>query len=138
MMQFEGVQAANESRGIVSVNGALYYLGRVRKTRASPDRWETAMVVFDSDPEDYMWVSPWEIVEAPEEYHDPVHLAPEPVDIWKSLTPEDMAHHLAVQSHRAVDWDGRRAIIEKISTSFARKPSVTATCRSPPCFAARA
>ena len=67
MMQFEGVQAANESRGIVSVNGALYYLGRVRKTRASPDRWETVMVVFDSDPEDYMWVSPWEIVEAPEE-----------------------------------------------------------------------
>ena len=62
------------------------------------------MVVFDSDPEDYMWVSPWEIVEAPEEYHDPVHLAPEPVDIWKSLTPEDMAHR-AVQSHR-VDWDG--------------------------------
>ena len=92
MMQFEGVQAADESRGIVSVNGAVYYLGRVRKTRASPDRWETVMVVFDSDPEDYMWVSPWEIVEAPEEYHDPVHLAPEPVDIWKSLTPEDMAH----------------------------------------------
>ena len=138
MMQFEGVQAANESRGIVSVNGAVYYLGRVRKTRASPDRWETVMVVFDSDPEDYMWVSPWEIVEAPEEYHDPVHLAPEPVDIWKSLTPEDMAHISggAKPSPRRLGW--RRAIIEKISTSFARKPSVTATCRSPPCFAARA
>jgi len=92
MMQFEGVQVADESRGIVTVDGAVYYLGRVRKTRASPDRWESVMVVFDSDPEDYMWVSPWEIVEAPEKYHEPVHMPPEPVDIWKSLTPEDMAH----------------------------------------------
>ena len=90
IMHFEGVDAENEARGIVSVDGCVYYLGRVRKVRSSPDRWETVMVVFDSDPEDYMWVSPWEIIAAPEKYHDPVHEGPAPVDHERELSPEDM------------------------------------------------
>lgn len=90
MMQFEGIDAEDESRGIIQIDGNFYYLGRVRKTRSSPDKWETVMIVFDSDPEDHMWVSPWEIIEAPEKYHDPVHEGPGLVDVEKSLSAEDM------------------------------------------------
>ena len=101
MMHFEGVDAENEARGIVSVDGCVYYLGRVRKVRSSPDRWETVMVVFDSDPEDYMWVSPWEIIAAPEKYHDPVHVGPAPVDHGKGTVSRRHDAHRTVQSHRA-------------------------------------
>ena len=92
MMQFEGVETADESKGLIELDNGLYYLGRVRSVRRStPDNWETVMIVFDSDPDDYMWVSPWEIVAAPEKYHDPVHEAPAPVDPEKLLSPEDLA-----------------------------------------------
>ena len=92
VMQFEGVDAEDEKRGIIAIDGVFYYLGRVRKTRSSPDSWETIMVVFDSDPEDNMWVSPWEIVEAPEIYRDPAHALPDAVDFERPLSAEDIAY----------------------------------------------
>jgi hypothetical protein len=99
MMQFEGVLTEDESRGIIAVNGGIYYLGRIRSVRRNtPDYWETVMVVFDSDPEDYMWVSPWEIVRAPEKYHGPVHEVPAMYP-ERALSAEDIA---AIARNKAI------------------------------------
>ena len=51
-------------------NGAEYWLGRVSRVRGGDDPWENTQVVFDSDPngEEPMWVCPWEIELAPDEF----------------------------------------------------------------------
>ena len=63
--------AKEEKVGIIKgENGAEYWLGRVNRVRGGDDPWENTQVIFDSDPdgEEPMWVCPWEIELAPEEY----------------------------------------------------------------------
>lgn len=107
MMQFEGVAGGDESNGIVSTDAGVFYLGRVRRVRVSPDFWETVQVVFDSDPEDWMWVSPWEIVAAPEKYHDPVFDGPGAIDPDRQITEDDIAEILRSKAiARKLGWPG--------------------------------
>lgn len=137
MMQFEGVETADESKGLIELDNGLYYLGRVRSVRRStPDNWETVMIVFDSDPDDYMWVSPWEIVAAPEKYHDPVHEAPAPVDPEKLLSPEDLALVARCKSvARHLGWpagDNKREFDKYHKESFGGvPPQPPIFCRTP-------
>jgi len=137
MMQFEGVETADESKGLIAFDNGLYYLGRVRSVRRStPDNWETVMIVFDSDPDDYMWVSPWEIVAAPEKYHDPVHEAPAPVDPEKLLSPEDLALVARCKSvARHLGWpagDNKREFDKYHKESFGGvPPQPPIFCRTP-------
>jgi hypothetical protein len=51
-------------------NGAELFIGTVSRVKGGDDPWENTQVVFDSDPaqEEPMWVCPWEIELAPEEY----------------------------------------------------------------------
>jgi len=136
MMQFEGVSGGDESNGIVAIDDAVYYLGRVRRVRTSPDCWETVQVVFDSDPEDWMWVSPWEIVAAPEKYHDPVFDRPGAIDPDRELTEEDMAAIVLSKSiARRLGWPAgtRHSEFDKLRAQAYRghPPSGPVFCHAP-------
>jgi hypothetical protein len=51
-------------------DGKEYWLGRVNKVKSGDDPWENTQIIFDSDPhgDEPMWVCPWEVELAPEEY----------------------------------------------------------------------
>ena len=132
--------AKEEKVGIIKgENGAEYWLGRVNRVRGGDDPWENTQVIFDSDPdgEEPMWVCPWEIELAPEEYqpkdedYRPFGAAGGGGGAEEERSQADQAKVDAGQAIAEAPSDGPREQPprERSSTRGARRRTPTGPCR---------